>query len=130
MSKIMVVDDDAGVLKTVSAILKKGGYDSIVANSGRECLKILEKEKPELIFMDVMMPDMDGWETVEKIKRDESNKGIIVAILTVKSEPEAKLKSIGEVKADWHLTKPITKDGIIQTTEWLLKKRELEKSVE
>ena len=130
MRKIMVVDDDAGVLKIVSSILEKEGYESIVANSGRECLEILENEKPELIFMDVMMPDMDGWETVKKIKNDESNKDIIIAMLTVKSEPGDKLKSIGEVKADWHLIKPVSRDEIIQTAEWLLKKRELEKSVE
>ena len=130
MGKVMVVDDDIGILKMVSAILEKEGYESIVANSGRECLEILENEKPDLIFMDVMMPDMDGWETVREIKKDNANKDIIIAILTVKSEPEDKLKSIGDIKADWHLTKPITRDGIIQTVEWLFKKRKLEKSVE
>jgi CheY-like chemotaxis protein len=122
MSKIMVVDDDVGVLKIMTDILEKRGHETLVADSGEMCIDVLKTEKPDLILMDVMMPEMDGWEVVRKVRRDKSNKDIIISMLTVKAEPEDKLKSM-EVRADWHIAKPVTKDKLVETVEWLLTKQ-------
>lgn len=121
MSKILLVDDDVKILGIFRKILEREDHEVIVADSGPMCLEILETDKPDLIFMDVMMPDMDGWETVKKIRDDRSNKGIIISMLTVKSGDEDRIKSLVGVHADWHLSKPVSRDKLIETVEWLLK---------
>ena len=121
MSKILLVDDDVKILGIFRKILEREDHEVIVADSGSMCLEILETDKPDLIFMDVMMPDMDGWETVKKIRDDRSNKGIIISMLTVKSGDEDRIKSLVGVHADWHLSKPVSRDKLIETVEWLLK---------
>jgi DNA-binding response OmpR family regulator len=121
VSKILLVDDDVKILGIFRKILEREGYEVIVADSGKLCLEMLETEKPDLIFMDVMMPDMDGWETVKKIRDNRSNKGIIISMLTVKSGDEDRIKSLISAHADWHLSKPVSGAKLIETAEWLLK---------
>ena len=121
MSKILVVDDEESILTLVTEILKKGGHEVVTANSGKACLEILENEKPDLILMDVMMPRMDGWEVIEEIKKDEANSDIIISMLTVKSLNEDKEKSLCRVDADWHISKPIVPDKLLETVGMLLK---------
>ena len=121
MSKIMIVDDDVKILGIVKEMLQREGFEVIVADSGGMCLEVLENEKPDLILMDVMMPEMDGWETVEKIKEDKSNKDIRISMLTVKSASEDMIKSLDDVKADWHLTKPINREKLLEAVDFLLK---------
>lgn len=84
MAKIMVVDDEEGVVFLVKSILEKDGHEVIEAHSGEECLEKLEIEKPDLILLDIMMPGMDGWEVLRKIKNDAATKSIPVAMLTAK----------------------------------------------
>lgn len=121
MSKILLVDDDVKILGVFKEILERAGYEVIVADSGKMCLEILETEKPDLIFMDAMMPDMDGWETVKEIRKNESNKGIKISMLTVKSEDADRAKSLIAANADWHVAKPISREKLLETVDWLLK---------
>lgn len=122
MGKIMIVDDEEKIRYVVRKMLEGDGHDVLEAEDGEQCLEILKKEKPDLILMDVMMPDMDGWETAREVKKDSSNKGIIISMLTVRSEDEDKLKSLDEAHADWHIAKPIKKDRMLETINWLLKR--------
>ncbi len=122
MSKIMIVDDEEKIRYVVRRILEDKGHKIMEAESGKECLEIIKDKKPDLILMDVMMPEMDGWEAAKEIKKDSANKDIIISMLTIKSEDEDRVKSLGEARADWHIAKPVTKDKLAQTVEWLLKK--------
>lgn len=123
MSKIMVVDDNERILQVLDTALKREGYEVMLADSGEKCLEAIKNEKPDLILMDVMMPELDGWKTVEKIKKDESNKDIIICMLTVKSMEKDKDKSIIEVGADYHFSKPIDNNELLGTISTLLKMR-------
>jgi CheY-like chemotaxis protein len=123
MIKIMVVDDNEVILKVLDKLLSREGYEVALADSGAMCLEILKDGKPDLILMDVMMPEMDGWKTVEKIKQDEANKDIIITMLTVKSMDKDKDKSMIEVGADWHFSKPVDNDDLLSTISTLLKMR-------
>jgi DNA-binding response OmpR family regulator len=118
--KILIVDDEPKILGIVREMLQREGYEAIVADSGSICLEILENVKPDLIIMDVMMPHMDGWEVVEKIKSDESNKGIPICMLTVRSKEEDMVKSLNEVGADWHISKPVERQKLLDAVNWLL----------
>ncbi|MBU2559922.1 response regulator [archaeon] len=124
MAKIMVVDDNERILEVLSKVLERKGYEVMVANSGEKCLEMLKSEKPDLILMDVMMPEMNGWKVVEKIKADPSNKGIIISMLTVKSMTSDKDKSLIDVGADYHISKPIDNDELLSTISHLLKTHE------
>lgn len=124
MTKIMVVDDNERILEVLSKVLERKGYEVMVANSGEKCLEMLKSDKPDLILMDVMMPEMNGWKVVEKIKADQSNKGIIISMLTVKSMTNDKDKSLIDVGADYHISKPIDNDELLSTISYLLKMQE------
>ena len=118
--KILIVDDEPQILGIVREMLQREGYEVIAADSGSLCLEILENIKPHLIIMDIMMPEMDGWEVVEKIKSDPSNKGIPICMLTVKASEADMVKSLNEVGADWHISKPVERQKLIDAVNWLL----------
>ena len=120
MSKILLVDDEKTILQTVGIMLEKEGYEVMEADSGKQCLEILENEKPDMILMDVMMPEMDGWEAAREIKKDKANEEIIISMLTIKSKDEDKIKSLDDASADWHISKPVRRDKLVQTVNWLL----------
>lgn len=121
MKKIMLVDDDEGVCYVFKETLESGGYNVIEAGGGEECLEILKHEKPDLILMDVMMPGMDGWDVVKKIREDGSTKDITICMLTSKSRAKDRMKSLADADADWHIAKPVKKKILLWTVQWLLK---------
>jgi len=121
LAKVMVVDDEREIRELVSKMLRDEGIEVLEAGSGRECLEMLEKgENPDLVLLDVMMPEMDGWEVCRRIKGSEKTKGITVTMLTVKDQDEDKITSLGEAGADWHISKPIEKGRFLNTVSWLL----------
>ncbi len=122
MKKIMVVDDEPDITFIVKETLTREGYDVIVANSGKDALEKIREVDPDLVLLDVMMPDLDGWETCKQIKADDETKDTMVTMLTVKSEDEDKVKSLDYALADWHINKPIDRKKLVKTVNWLLTK--------
>ncbi len=120
MSKIMIVDDEEKIRYIVKKMLEDKGHEVMEAESGKECLEIIKDKKPDLILMDVMMPEMDGWEAAREIKKDKANEEIIISMLTIKSKDEDKIKSLDDASADWHISKPVRRDKLVQTVNWLL----------
>ncbi|GBE18141.1 MAG TPA: response regulator transcription factor [Euryarchaeota archaeon] len=120
MTKIMVVDDEPDITFIVKETLTREGYDVIVANNGKEALEKIKSEDPDLVLLDVMMPELDGWETCKQIKADDDTKDTMVTMLTVKSEDEDKVKSLDYALADWHINKPIDRKKLVKTVKWLL----------
>jgi len=120
MARILLVDDDPGLVFIVSKILEKEGYTVIWAESGEKCLEELEKSKPDLILMDIMMPGLDGWETTQKIKSDSKIKDIPVVMLTVKGDREDKLKSFHQSKCDGYMVKPVNRRELVKVVRWIL----------
>ncbi len=76
MKKVMLVDDDEGVVYTAARMLKTEGLKVIPALSGEECLRKLRTVKPDCIILDIMMPDMDGWEVMKPFTKDELLKSL------------------------------------------------------
>lgn len=119
MSKIMVVDDEPGIVYLVSDMLRREGYEVLEAFSGTECLEKVGTEKLDLILLDIAMPDLDGWEVCRRIKKNPRTKNIKVAIFTVKSSERDKLKSLAAL-ADLHITKPLHFKSLVKTVRALL----------
>lgn len=119
--KIMIVDDEEEIRYIEERILKKAGYEVITAKNGRECFENLKNVRPDLIFMDVMMPEMDGWEITKLIKEDDDTKDIPVVIVTIKGSDDSKTRSFIYAHADGHLVKPIVEKELLETASWALK---------
>lgn len=102
MAKIMAVDDEPDTIKLIERILKGAGHEFVGCSSGKGCLKKLKKEKPDLILLDVMMPEMDGWEVYRRIKK--ANKEQRVAFLTaLRATDDAKV-GMAEAGVEGYIT--------------------------
>ncbi len=123
MKKIMIVDDEKDIRYSLKRILESEGkdYGIIEAEDGQKAIEILEKEKPNLILLDVMMPNMDGWETCKKIKENDATKNIPVIFLTAKPFSVDDLQKATKLKASEYLTKPFVKEQLIKMIENSLK---------
>ena len=108
----LVVDDSAADLANIRSILSDAGCMVITATSGKEAIVKAKSEHPSLIFMDVVMPDMDGYEACRLLAQDSDTKGIPVVFVTSKGQKADKVW--GELQgAKGHITKPFTDDQII-----------------
>ena len=108
MIKIMVVDDEEEQIYSIEKFFKNfygNKYQIISATSGKKCLKLLEKEIPDIIILDIMMPEMNGWEVIEKLKIHPSYQNIPVIILTARTDGFA--RDAGKLMADDFIAKPI-----------------------
>ncbi|MCP5109061.1 MAG: response regulator [bacterium] len=102
---ILIVDDNPQNLKVLGNILRGNGYVPVAAQNGFQALKFLQQEKPDLILLDIMMPEMDGYGVCEKLKKDERSKDIPVIFLTAKTEPEDLVRAFEAGGVDY-VTKP------------------------
>ena len=103
--KILIMEDEPDALMMLSMALKSAGYVVFGAPDGEEGLKIFREEKPDMVILDVVMPKMDGWEVLQKIKAGLKSKRVPVIMLTGKSEDEDKVKGYDH-GADFYVTKP------------------------
>jgi CheY-like chemotaxis protein/DNA-binding transcriptional ArsR family regulator len=120
MTKIMLVDDEPEFTFIIRKILEKEGFEAVEAHSGKEALKLVKKEKPDLILLDIMMPEMDGWEVAKNIKADKELKSIPIMMLTIKFQQDFKLKSFQQAQCDGYITKPVNKEKLLKAVRWVL----------
>lgn len=117
MKKVLIVDDEPNILLSLEFLMKKEGYTVFIARDGKEALEIIDKETPEAIILDIMMPNVDGYEVCEYVKGNDSLKEVKVVFLTAKTK-ESDIKKGYEVGADLYLTKPFsTKNLVTQVKE-------------
>ncbi len=105
MTHIMVVDDDQQVLRSVQRILDDAGYTACGASSGEEALRKISQEQPDLVVLDIIMPDMDGLEVCRRIRADPFTAKLPVLFLTAKGRPNDIVEGL-DVGGDDYLTKP------------------------
>ncbi len=110
--KIMIVDDDPAICYTVGEVLRCADLPSIAVDSGKACLAKLRKGFRGLILLDIMMPEMDGWETLEAMKQEGLMDGNIVCLLTAVINPGEEMEDVKERVLDY-VRKPFDPDGLI-----------------
>ena len=118
MYNILVCDDDKEIVKAIEIYLAKEGYNVFKAYDGNECLEILQKNKVQLVILDIMMPKKDGIETINEIREKYS---IPVIMLSAKSEDEDKIKGL-DMGADDYVTKPFNPQELIARVNSLLRR--------
>ena len=117
--KILIVDDDPKALLLMDAILKPYGYDVVLVNHGRLAIQTVRKEKPDLILLDIMMPELDGYTILNKIRREETNWNIPVIMVTALGLDGNKVFA-SECGASAYITKPIDSKDLIETVAHFL----------
>ena len=120
-SKILLVDDEVDILEFISYNLEKEGYKVYTAHNGAEAIKVAEKTLPDLIILDVMMPEMDGIAACEEIRRIPSLQHTIIAFLTARGEDYSQIAGF-EAGADDYITKPIRPKVLVSRVKALLKR--------
>ncbi|MBI5074439.1 MAG: response regulator [Nitrospirae bacterium] len=123
--KILVVDDEEQNVKLLSSLLRAEGYETETASNGREAVEKVKAGSPDLVLLDIMMPDMDGYEACSLIKSDPESANTPVVIVSALSDRESKLRGL-EVSANEFLTKPIDRIELILRVKNLLRIKEYE----
>jgi DNA-binding response OmpR family regulator len=103
--KIVYIEDHADMIDLVTLILEPKGYDIIGAMGGREGFEAIQREVPDLVLLDLMMPDMDGWEVHRRMKADDKLKEIPVIVVTAKDKPIDQVLGLHVAKVDAYLVK-------------------------
>lgn len=119
MAKILAVDDEKHIVRLVQINLQKEGYEVATANTGKQALEVVGEFKPDLIVMDVMMPEMDGFEALKKLKENPATREIPVIMLTAKAQ-DADVFRGWQSGADLYLTKPFNPAELLTFVKRLL----------
>jgi adenylate cyclase len=128
-AKILVVDDTPKNVKLLEDLLMAKGYSVVTALSGREALTQLENEKPDLVLLDVVMPEMSGYEVCEKIRANPATRILPVVMVTALDPGEERVKGL-DAGADDFLTKPINRAELLARVRSLLRIKELQDEVQ
>ncbi|CAM4337069.1 response regulator transcription factor [Gillisia hiemivivida] len=118
---ILLVDDEPDILEIVGYNLSAEGYNVITAENGLEALKIAKKKKPQLIILDVMMPEMDGIETCEQIRKIPELEDTMITFLTARGEDYSQMAGF-DAGADDYITKPIKPKVLVSKVNALLRR--------
>ncbi len=116
--KILIADDEHKIVMTLEYAFRKAAYEVFIARDGSEVLEILKTEIPDVILLDIMMPNVDGYTTLSEIKKNENYKNIKVIFLSAKTG-EADIKKGLELGADAYVTKPYSIKKLTEKVEEL-----------
>jgi len=114
MAKILLVDDEPDIVYLVGKILRKAGHKVVEAYSGKEALEKAAAEKPDIVLLDIMMPDINGWEVSRILKTKAETKDIPIIMLTVRTSKDSERKSFEYAYADLHIGKPASGKEILK----------------
>jgi len=120
-SKILLVDDEPDIIYLVRRFLEREGYNVVEAYGGRDALRKTVEEQPDLILLDVMMPDLDGWDVSRTLKTECETQHIPIVMLTVRASFDSRQKSFEYAYADAHLGKPASGKDIVSAVGSALK---------
>lgn len=117
--KILIVDDEPNIVMTLEYTFKKKDFQVFIARDGSEALTILKDNKPDVVLLDIMMPNVDGYQTLKMIKENDSLNSIKVVFLTAKNKASDIEKGL-KLGADKYLTKPFSIKKIVSEIHELL----------
>jgi two-component system alkaline phosphatase synthesis response regulator PhoP len=120
--KILLVDDEKDILELIGFNLEKEGYEIYTATNGRKALEIAKQNTPDLVLLDVMMPEMDGMETCRELREDPQFKNVLIAFLTARSEDYSQIAGF-DAGADDYISKPIKPRVLISRVKALLRRQ-------
>jgi len=125
--KILAVDDEPDILEFVKYNLKKEGYEVLTANNGKEAIEMAQTHKPNLILLDIMMPELDGIEVCRRLREKEDFQHTVIVFLTARNEDYSEIAGF-DVGGDDYITKPIRVRVLVSRLKALLRRRNVEET--
>ncbi len=118
--KIVCIEDEPEMIDLVKLMLSRHGFEVIGAAGGRAALDTIRAHNPDLVLLDLMMPDMDGWEVYQQMKADDSMKDIPVVVVTAKAQSIDKVLGLRIARVQDYITKPFGPDELRSSIERIL----------
>ena len=118
--KILCIEDEAEMIDLIRLILGRRGFDVQGATGGLDGIKKVKATLPDLVLLDLMMPDMDGWEVYQQMKADETTRNIPVIVVTAKAQNIDKVLGLHIAKVDDYITKPFSPAELLGSVEKIL----------
>jgi DNA-binding response OmpR family regulator len=125
--RVLVVDDDRSIVKVLSAYLEQSGYQVIPAYDGEMAIHVLRRERPDLVILDLMMPQRDGWDVTRIVRADPTLAPTPIIMLTARVEDTDKIVGL-ELGADDYITKPFNAREVVARVKSLLRRVRLDQS--
>lgn len=122
---IVYVEDDEEMIDLVKLILERKGFKVSGASGGKEGWELIQSVIPDLVLLDLMMPDVDGWEVYQNIRDTESTRDIPVIVITAKAQNVDRVLGLHIAKVDDYITKPFKPEELVESVEKFLAKIEL-----
>ena len=120
---ILCVEDEPEMIDLIRLILGRRGFEVKGAAGGTEGLKMIRQDPPDLVLLDLMMPDMDGWEVYQQMKADEKTKNIPVIVVTARAQSIDKVLGLHIAKVDDYITKPFSPQDLMNSVDKVLKSK-------
>ena len=124
LRKIVCVEDEPEMIDLIQLILNRKGFEVIGAHGGEEGLNTIRSEKPDLVLLDLMMPEMDGWQVYQQLKADEETADIPVIVVTAKAQNIDKVLGLHIAKVDDYISKPFSLQELVDRVEIVLSKHQ------
>lgn len=121
MPRILVVDDDKQIVRLVQSYLERAGFQVLTAYDGETALHTIRRERPDLVVLDLMLPDRDGWEITRLVRQDERLAGLPIIMLTARVEDTDKIVGL-EVGADDYVAKPFNPQEVVARVRAVLRR--------
>ncbi|MGE5223330.1 MAG: response regulator transcription factor [Omnitrophica WOR_2 bacterium] len=118
--RLVYIEDEQEMIDLVRLILNRRGYEIIGATGGREGLDAVRENMPDLVLLDLMMPDMDGWDVYQQMKANESTQNIPVIVVTAKAQSIDKVLGLHIAKVDDYISKPFSPQELIDSVDKVL----------
>jgi DNA-binding response OmpR family regulator len=120
LKRLVYIEDEPEMIDLVRLILGRRGFDVIGANGGREGLDMVRQQLPDLVLLDLMMPDMDGWDVYQQMKAEENTREIPVIVVTAKAQSIDKVLGLHIAKVDDYISKPFSPQELVESVEKVL----------
>ncbi len=120
--RIVCVEDEPEMIDLLKLILGRKGYEVFGANGGTEGLDTIREVKPDVVLLDLMMPDMDGWEVYQQLKAEEDTRDIPVIVVTAKAQSIDKVLGLHIAKVDDYISKPFSPKELLNSVDTVLKR--------
>jgi DNA-binding response OmpR family regulator len=121
--RLVYIEDEIEMIDLVRLILGRKGFEVVGANGGQEGLELVRNQPPDLVLLDLMMPDLDGWEVFQQLKADEATRQIPVIVVTAKAQTIDRVLGLHIAKVDDYISKPFSPQELISSVEKVLDKK-------
>jgi len=122
--KVVCVEDEPEMIDLIRLILGRKGYEVIGAHGGLAAFDVIKESVPDLILLDLMMPDMDGWEVYQQVKADTELSSIPVVVVTAKAQSIDKVLGLHIAKVEDYISKPFSPQELINSVEQVLARQQ------